>query len=137
MKIKMFIMAVMAMMSVAMPAAAAAPALEELVAESEKVFPLVLDQGSTLEAVKLAPDAVEVHLVLAVPAAQFPMMQQNLGMMRPTMLKMLVSDANMKKLLGLASDDGLGLRFLIICRDDRSANVALEYSADELTAAVK
>lgn len=75
--------------------------------------------------------------MIAIPAAQFPLMEQNMGMMRPTLLQVILQDPEMKRIATLAADKGLGLRIVIVCADNRSATFALEYSEQELADAAK
>ncbi|MDE6454037.1 MAG: hypothetical protein K2L27_07540 [Muribaculaceae bacterium] len=111
--------------------------LETIVAEANAVCPVKVDQGSSLDAVKLTADAVEIHLAMGIPAAQFPMIEQNMTMMRPTMLKMLSGNTDMREIFRMASQANLGLRIVILCSDDRNTNFALAYSAQELADAIK
>ena len=64
-------------------------------------------------------------------------MEQNMGMMRPTLLQVILQDPEMKRIATLAADKGLGLRIVIVCADNRSATFALEYSEQELADAAK
>ena len=124
-------------MAAATFAQAPASTLESIVAESAAHCPVKLDRGATLDAIKLTATALEFHLVIAIPAAQFPLMEQNMGMMRPTLLQVILQDPEMKRIATLAADKGLGLRIVIVCADNRSATFALEYSEQELADAAK
>jgi len=111
--------------------------LEELIAEANAECPQKLDQGSSLEAIRLTDNALETHFVMAIPAAQFPILKQNMDMMRPTLLQLLISEQDTRTLCRMASENGRGLRIIITCRDDRSASFSIDYSAKELADAVK
>lgn len=134
--IKRLIMA-LAVVAGALCACAQESTLEEIVAEAAGACPVALDQGNSLDAVKLTDDAVEIHLVMALPAAQFPMLEQSVGMLRPTMLKMLLADGNMKNVAAKTAGSGRGMRILLICRDDRNTSFMIDYSATELSDALK
>ena len=86
---------------------------------------------------RLLDDAVEIHLVMALPAAQFPMLEQSVGMLRPTMLKMLLADGDMQKVASKTAGSGRGMRILLICRDDRDTSFSIAYSASEISDALK
>ncbi|MDE6110234.1 MAG: hypothetical protein K2F72_08140, partial [Muribaculaceae bacterium] len=108
--IKRLIMA-LAVVAGALCACAQEPSLEEMVAVVAKECPVNLDKGNSLDAVRLLDDAVEIHLVMALPAAQFPMLEQSVGMLRPTMLKMLLADGDMQKVASKTAGSGRGMLF--------------------------
>lgn len=111
--------------------------LDRIVTIANADCPMALDEGSSLDAVKLTADAVEIHMTLAIPAAQFPIIEQNMGMLRPTLLQMFTGDEDMKSVCRIASQNNVGLRIVISCRDDKSAHFSLYYTAKELADAVK
>lgn len=108
--------------------------LEALVAEAGALCPQKLDRGSTLDAVGLADDAIEIRMSMALPAAQFPVIEQNLGMMRPTLLKMMAGTDDMRRIFALAAGSNRGLRLVIACADKPEVSFTLAYSAAELAA---
>lgn len=111
--------------------------LESLVAEANSMCPQKIDQGSTFEAVKLAADAVEIHLTMAIPAAQIPMLEQSMDMLRPAMLGAIVKSPDVRKMCAMAAEKGYGLRMVITSNTDSSASFAIAYTAAELTDALK
>ena len=111
--------------------------LEAIVAEAATHCPQKIDQGSSIDAVSLTDDAVEMRMTMAVPAAQFPVIKQNLGMMRPTLLKMMGNAPDMRSMFALASQNGKGMRIVISCADDAAQNFTLDYSAKELADVIK
>ena len=127
----------LAVVAGALCACAQDSSIEKIVAEAAKACPVALDRGNTLETVKLADDAVEIHLVMALPAAQFSMLEQSVDMLRPTMLKVLLTDSNMRNVASKTAASGRGLRIILICRDDRNTTFTIAYTPTELSDALK
>ncbi len=127
----------LAVVAGALCACAQEPTIEEMVAQVAAECPMSIDKGNSVDAVKLTDEAVEIHLVLALPAAQFPMLEQSVGMLRPTMLKMLTAAGDFKSVAAKAADSGRGLLILLICSDDRNTSFPISYSSAELSDALK
>lgn len=133
----LLIAAAVAISAICAHAQTAPGSLESIVAEVAAQCPQAIDQGSTLQTVRLTDSALEIHLAMALPAAQFPMIQQNMGMMRPTLLKILSASPDMSKILSLAASGGRGLSVVMLCKDDPKLNFSIDYTAQELTDSLK
>lgn len=134
---KFFMAAAIALAAVAGNAQTTDASLESIVESANAECPINIDNSSSIDAVKLTDKAVEIHLVMPVPPAQFAMVEQNMNMMRPTLLQMFSSDPGMRDIFAKASARGLGLSLVIICKDDRQKSFAIAYEASELANALK
>lgn len=132
--IKKLLLAVLLVLTAAGVAGAqqAPQTLGSAVASMQATLPQTLDQGITMDAVKLDNGALEIHMAADVPPAQFAPVKSSLEMMRPTMLKMFASDADSRTLLRLAVDEGLGLNIYIACKNDPAQRAELKYGVQEL-----
>ena len=71
--------------------------------------PMDIDNNSSIDAVKLTDKAVEIHLVMPVPPAQFAMVEQSMNMLRPTLLQMFSTDPNTREIFAPARTTGRNL----------------------------
>ena len=88
-------------------------------------------------ALAAASPAVGIPPVMPVPPAQFAMVEQSMNMLRPTLLQMFSTDPNTREIFAKASERGVGLSLVIICKDDRQKSFAIVYEASELADALK
>ena len=53
------------------------------------------------------------------------------------MLKVLLTDSNMRNVAAKTAASGRGLRIILICRDDRNTTFTIAYTPTELSDALK
>ena len=137
--LRKFFMAAAVALAAAIPAMAQTSdaTLESIVESANAECPMDIDNNSSIDAVKLTDKAVEIHLVMPVPPAQFAMVEQSMNMLRPTLLQMFSTDPNTREIFAKASERGVGLSLVIICKDDRQKTFAIVYEASELADALK
>lgn len=134
---KFFLAATVALAAVLCPAQNTDTSLESIVETVSAECPMAINDHSSIDAVKLTDKAVEFYLAMPIPDSQFLMLQQNMNMLRPTLLQMFSSDTGMRDIISKASARGLGLTLVIICKDDRQKSFTIAYEASELADALK
>lgn len=135
---KLFLAAAVALAAViSCQAQSTGASLESIVESANAECPMNIDNSTSIDAVKLTDKAVEIHLAMPIPATQFAMVEQNMNMLRPTLLQLLISNTGMRDLSAKAAENGRGLSLIIICKDDRQKSFAIAYDATELTDAIK
>ena len=108
--LRKFFMAAAVALAAAIPAMAQTSdaTLESIVESANAECPMDIDNNSSIDAVKLTDKAVEIHLVMPVPPAQFAMVEQSMNMLRPTLLQMFSTDPNTREIFAKASERGVG-----------------------------
>ena len=98
--LRKFFMAAAVALAAAIPAMAQTSdaTLESIVESANAECPMDIDNNSSIDAVKLTDKAVEIHLVMPVPPAQFAMVEQSMNMLRPTLLQMFSTDPNTREI---------------------------------------
>lgn len=129
--------AIAAIMAITTASAQSTLSLEDAVKKASEELPIKSEDGSSINALSVNESNIVLDMSFPVPAEQFSMLEQSANMLRPTMLQGLLSDKEVRDVLSLASAQGKGFSIVIRCASDTSKTFSIDYSAKELSDALK
>lgn len=129
--------AIAAIMAITTASAQSTLSLEDAVKKASEELPIKSEDGSSINALSVNESNIVLDMSFPVPAEQLSMFEQSANMLRPTMLQGLLSDKEVRDVLSLASAQGKGFSIVIRCASDTSKTFSIDYSAKELSDALK